>query len=315
MSSDSYEQPTVDAPSTVASTGVVDDATFHSYGGSGPATMGIMMTVVMVSYSLLFTIMLYSCMRSRSNVVYYDMETSAPTQVQQKPPPDLKVAELDQMWRKSFISKVYGIMCIQLLITVAVVFSMMQFGGAKLMQWAYTDGSWAMSTSFLTVFVSLIALMCNRQSFPCNFILLGVFTLSMSWMVGFTCTAYAAAGYSTMVVEAFAITSVIFIALTIFTIQSKIDFSFLGAGLSVALVGLLIWGFFAMYAFPSFVFSQVYALLGALIFSLYVVYDTWLITKTLSYDEYILGAINLYLDFINLFLFILRLLVGGGSRD
>ena len=42
---------------------------------------------------------------------------------------------------------------------------------------------------------------------------------------------------------------------------------------------------------------------------------TPLLPGRLSYDEYILGAINLYLDFINLFLFILRLLVGGGSRD
>ena len=66
-----------------------------------------------------------------------------------------------------------------------------------------------------------------------------------------------------------------------------------------------------MFAFPEFAFSQVYALVGSVIFSLYIVFDTWLITKTLSYDEYILGAINLYLDLINLFLFILRLLTGS----
>lgn len=58
---------------------------------------------------------------------------------------------------------------------------------------------------------------------------------------------------------------------------------------------------------------QVYALAGSVIFSLYIVYDTWMITKALSYDEYILGAINLYLDFVNLFLMILRLL--AGSRE
>ena len=61
---------------------------------------------------------------------------------------------------------------------------------------------------------------------------------------------------SALVVEAFAITSLIFIALTVFTIQSKIDFSFLGLGLGVALFGLIIWGMFAWLAFPSFIFSQ-----------------------------------------------------------
>ena len=34
----------------------------------------------------------------------------------------------------------------------------------------------------------------------------------------------------------------------------------------------------------------------------------------LPYDDYVVGAINLYLDFINLFLFILQLLTGG-RRD
>jgi len=54
--------------------------------------------------------------------------------------------------------------------------------------------------------------------------------------------------------------------------------------------------------------NLVYAIGGTLLFSGYVVYDTYLINRRLSPDEYILGAISLYLDFINLFLSILRLL-------
>jgi len=238
----------------------------------------------------------------------FDLEA---TTEQQKTGP---VAELDAMWRNAFIGKVYSILGCQLFVTVFMSFVMMQFGGASLMTWMLTDGSWTFTTSFIGVFVSLIALMCYRQTYPHNLVLLTIFTFLMSWMVGTTCTMYAARGLSALVVEAFAITSVIFIALTLFTVQSKWDFSFLGVGLMVALVGFITWGFFASLAFPSFMFSQVYALIGALIFSLFVVYDTWVITQKLSYDEYILGAINLYLDFINLFLMILRLL-SGGSRE
>merc|ERR1711988_1137823 len=80
--------------------------------------------------------------------------------------------------------------------------------------------------------------------------------------------------------------------------------------LPMMLMTLLIWGMFSMFAFPSFMFSQVYALIGTVIFSLYVLYDTYSITTYLCYDDYVLGAINLYLDFINLFLFILQLLMG-----
>ena len=91
---------------------------------------------------------------------------------------------------------------------------------------------------------------------------------------------------------------------------SGIDFSFLGLVLPMLLFTLIIWGFFAMFAFPTFVFSQVYALAGTIIFSLYVIFDTYTTTTYLCYDDYVLGAINLYLDFINLFLFILQLLMG-----
>ena len=47
----------------------------------------------------------------------------------------------------------------------------------------------------------------------------------------------------------------------------------------MALIGLMAFGFFAMYAFDSFVVQQLYALAGSIIFSLYVVYDTWVITQ------------------------------------
>jgi len=230
------------------------------------------------------------------------------------PQKDVVVSELDQMWRTAFISKVYGILVVQLFVTVGISYLMMEFGGAKLMMWMMTDGSWTFIASFVGLFASLCALMCYKEKVPHNFILLIIFTLTMSWTVGTTCTLYAARGYSALVVEAFAITSLIFVALTLFTIYSKMDFSWLGAVLYVFLMTFIFWGFFAMFAFPTFMFSQVYSLIGALIFALYVVYDTWLITKTLTYDQYIFGAVSLYLDFINLFLMILRLL-SGGSRD
>jgi len=42
----------------------------------------------------------------------------------------------------------------------------------------------------------------------------------------------------------------------------------------------------------------VYAILGCLIFSGYIVYDTFLITKRLSPDEYIVGSLSLYLEYV-----------------
>ena len=56
---------------------------------------------------------------------------------------------------------------------------------------------------------------------------------------------------------------------------------------------------------------QFFSLAGIVIFSLYVLYDTHQITQRLAYDEYVLGAIELYLDFVNLFIFILQCLTGA----
>ena len=47
---------------------------------------------------------------------------------------------------------------------------------------------------------------------------------------------------------------------------------------------------------------------GAFIFAGYIIYDTQMIMKHLSAEEYVLGVINLYMDIINLFVKILKLL-------
>ena len=56
---------------------------------------------------------------------------------------------------------------------------------------------------------------------------------------------------------------------------------------------------------------------GALIFSLYIVYDTQMMMGgkhkySLSPEEYIFAALNLYLDIINLFMYLLAIF--GGNR-
>jgi len=70
------------------------------------------------------------------------------------------------------------------------------------------------------------------------------------------------------------ITAIIFFSLTAFTMQSKWDFSFLGAGLGVALMCLFLWGIFISIFGGGANVMYLYALAGSVIFSLYIVYDT-----------------------------------------
>merc|ERR1712107_958656 len=62
----------------------------------------------------------------------------------------------------------------------------------------------------------------------------------------------------------------------------------------------------------------VFAIIGAIIFSLYIVFDTQMMMGgnhkySLDPEEYVFAALNLYLDIINLFLYILQII--GASRD
>ena len=62
-----------------------------------------------------------------------------------------------------------------------------------------------------------------------------------------------------------------------------------------------------------------YGAAGALVFSLYLVYDTQLMLDgkhkyALSPEEYIFAALNIYLDVVQLFMYIL-MIVGGSRSD
>lgn len=73
-----------------------------------------------------------------------------------------------------------------------------------------------------------------------------MFTVAMATTVGMITSLYAQAGMGDLVLEAVAITASVFIVLTIFTLQSKWDFSFMGAGLGMCLWIMILWGFFGM---------------------------------------------------------------------
>lgn len=77
---------------------------------------------------------------------------------------------------------------------------------------------------------------------------------------------------------------------------------FLFAGL-MTLVGA---GFIQMFLPFSQTMDLVFAGAGCVIFSGYIVYDTHMIQKRLSPDEWILATVSLYLDVLNLFLNIVR---------
>mmetsp|Transcript_22723 Transcript_22723/g.36887 ORF Transcript_22723/g.36887 Transcript_22723/m.36887 type:complete len:289 (-) Transcript_22723:175-1041(-) len=215
----------------------------------------------------------------------------------------------DPQTRKIFIRKVYSILAVQLLWTGMVSAFMVLHVPTQTYVMSH---AWPVTSSMVLSFILIFALMCYKDQAPANAILLAAFTTVEAFMVGTVVTVYCAAGMKGIVLEAVFLTGAIFIGLTLFTFQSKIDFSFMGAGLSMGLGALLLWGFFAMlFGMQT---GYVYALLGCILFSGYILFDTWLIMDRLSPSEYVLAAISLYLDIINLFLMLLQLLADNNRN-
>ena len=119
------------------------------------------------------------------------------------------------------------------------------------------------------------------------------------------------------VMLAVGITAAVCLGLTIFAFQTKIDFTGLHSILFVAVLILFIFGLIAI-IWHGKVMTLVYASLGAFIFSIYLIYDTQMMIGgkhkySISPEEYIFAALSLYLDVVNIFLYILTII--GASRD
>lgn len=83
-----------------------------------------------------------------------------------------------------------------------------------------------------------------------------------------------------------------------------------------ATVILLVFGIIAIFV-RSNVVNLIYASLGVFIFSMYLIYDTQLMLGgkhkySISPEEYIFAALNLYLDIVQIFMYILMIL---GNRN
>lgn len=119
------------------------------------------------------------------------------------------------------------------------------------------------------------------------------------------------------VLLAIGVTAAVCVALTIFAFQTKWDFTMLGGVLFVGLMLLMLFGIIGIF-FPGKMLSLVYSACGAVLFSIYLIYDTQMMMGgkhkySISPEEYIFGALTLYLDIINIFIHILSII--GSSKN
>ncbi|XP_047062392.1 protein LIFEGUARD 4-like [Lolium rigidum] len=210
--------------------------------------------------------------------------------------------------RWAFIRKVYVIVSMQLLATIAVASTVYLVPDIRRFFLARTPAALA---AFVLIIVApiivMIPMMCLRNRHPINLILLALFTICMSFSVGLGCLSSKGG----VIIEAALLTFVVVLSLTIYTFWAAKrghDFSFLGPFLFAACLILMLYGLIQMLLPMGKVGTTVYGCISALVFSGFIIYDTDNLIKRHTYDEYVTAAIALYLDIINIFIAILTAL-------
>ncbi|KAL4608992.1 protein lifeguard 3-like [Arapaima gigas] len=205
--------------------------------------------------------------------------------------------------RHAFVRKVYLILACQFLVTLGIV------------------AVFVFVAVFVITYLVLICCQGPRRRYPWNLILLSIFVRKTHFLLIFLCSAFLSSYYDTdAVLLAVGITVVVCVVITLFSFQTKVDLtSCRGLFCALAIV-LLVTALVA-----SIVLSikyvlwvhMLYAAVGAVIYTLFLAYDTQLLIGrgkyALSPEEYVFGALILYIDIVQLFLFLLQL-IGGSSK-
>ncbi|MBE3555310.1 MAG: Bax inhibitor-1 family protein [Thermicanus sp.] len=127
---------------------------------------------------------------------------------------------------------------------------------------------------------------------------------------------YGAQMGANLVSASFLATAGIFAALSFYAYRSARDFSYLLGFLFAGTIGLIIMGLAALFIDIGGTLNLVWAVGGILIFSGWILYDVSQYRNGVDEREVPFVVLNLYLDIVNLFLYILRFVAAiTGSRD
>ncbi|KAL1997192.1 hypothetical protein VTN49DRAFT_7339 [Thermomyces lanuginosus] len=235
----------------------------------------------------------------------YDAIASEPRTEYDNVPDDFKfggtVAEGTLPIRMQFIRKVYSILTAQLIFTT--ILSSISFFSDTYRTWIQTN-PWLVFVSLIGAIVFMFLTFWKRRSYPTNLLFLSVFTALEAYAISVVTSFYS----SRIALQALMITQGIFVFLTLFACQTKYDFTSWVPYLTGALWVLILFGFIS-WIFPMGSTGElIYSGVAALIFSAYILVDTQMIMRHYHVEEEIAAAISLYMDILNLFLAILRIL-------
>ena len=205
--------------------------------------------------------------------------------------------------RGALLGQVLGLLAFSMLFTAGGAIVAPVFGAA-----AFPLG---MIGSILTLLVLIFA---RRLAAAVRLGLFYLFSTLEGLTLGVLLNSYLAAGLGNVVVLAGGTTGGLVLALSAYAWTTKRDLSGLGSYLSMALIGVIIASLAGIFISVP-VFHLVLASLTAILFSGFVLYDVQQVKYANAGADPIMLAIDIYLDILNLFLALLRILTYFTSDD
>lgn len=207
--------------------------------------------------------------------------------------------------RATLVRRTYSLVFVSVLVTIAgAMFALSQ----PALLTSVAQHPWiAMIATFAPLFLALRA----KDAFPANIGLVFLFAFAEGVFISPLLYVYGQQRPG-LITQAAMLTIGAFGVLTAYAFISRRDFSawrsFFMVGLWVVIGGMLLNLFFRNPAA-----DLALAAITVLVFSGLLVFDTWRIRNVYGPDDYVGAAVQIYLDLLNLFLALLRIL--GGRRN
>jgi len=215
----------------------------------------------------------------------------------------------------AFLRAVYGWMCVGLGITAAVAWGLMQSPQTMAAIAANPILRWGTILAPLGL-VFFLAARVQKMAPNTASIVFAIYSALNGVMFSFVLLAYT----GTSVVSTFVVTAGMFGALALFGTTTKRSLAGMGQFAMMGLIGLILASLVGMFWHSSGLQFGI-SVVGVIVFTLLTAWDAQRLKVMAAavpegrFGSYaVVGALSLYLDFINLFLFLLRFM-GGGRRD
>ena len=207
--------------------------------------------------------------------------------------------------RATLVRRTYSLVLVTVLVTmVGATFGLSQ---PRLMQSVAAHPF----LSFLCVLAPLLLATRKKTEFPMNIGLVLLFTFAEGVFISPMLYIYGQRQPG-VIGQAAVLTLGAFGILTLYAFVSRRDFSAWGSFFMVGLwvlIGTMLLNFFL----PSAIASLWIASATILVFSGLLIFDTWRLRNVYGPDDYVGAAVQIYLDLLNMFLAVLRLV--GNRRN